>query len=307
MKRQQRGQTACCRVRGGAKRAGWLSLLAMVGGVLLLSSCAALLKPDGDALHSSDATHLHDAVVDTPRVEQLGHGPYARYVVCAGTACPSRTRKTLFVPPSSSASSPEPSTAPVVLPQASGAAATPEPAPIESTEPTESIEISTVVRFDVGQSVLSSNAKSFLSSAVARAESTSGSRRLKVDILRVVGRTDSVGRQDMNDGLALARARAVRDYVLSRLHDLPSKIDLEAKGACCYAASNKTAGGRKINRRVELIFVRKELAVGAISSSPAPSSSTPSTGLSTSHSAGPPPDPPSDATPSGPDTADPFG
>lgn len=283
MKQQPHPYAGRLRAQGHVKRAGRTSLFAAIGGVLMLSSCAALWTPDADERRSTNANHLHDVAVDTPHVEQLGHGPYARFVVCAGAACPSPTRKTLFVPPPT----------PVARPTASEMAAPPEPA-----SPTA---VNAVVRFDVGQSTLSPNAKLILSAAVARAEGESGSTRSKVDTLRVIGRTDSVGLQDVNDGLALARARVVRDYVLTKLHDLPSKVELEAKGSCCYAASNKTAGGRRLNRRVELIFVRKGLAAGAISVSSTNSSVKPSAGLPEE----PPPHPPSDASAS--DTADPIG
>lgn len=279
-------------------RVGAVSLLAVIGCLLLLSSCAALLTQGDHELRSANADRMRDAAMDEPRVEQLGHGAHARFVVCTGAACPTPTRKTftrktLFVPP------PAPKTVSVVQPPAPDPTSPPEPAP--------PIEVNAVVHFDVGQSVLSPKAKSILIAAVARVEGMPGFDGLKVDTLRVIGRTDSMGVQDVNDGLALARARVVRDYVLGRLHELPSKVELEAKGACCYAASNKTAGGRQINRRVELIFVRKRPSTAATSSSPPISSGIPSAPPSQGLSNSPPPDPPSDATPSDSDTADPIG
>lgn len=274
-------------------RLGAATLLAVIGCALLLSSCAALLTQGDHELRSTNADRMRDAAVDEPRVEQLGHGAHARFVVCTGAACPTPTRKTLFVPP------PAPKTAPVVQP--------PAPDPTSPPEPASPIEFSAVVHFDVGQSILSPKAKSILIAAVARVEGMPGFDGLKVDTLRVIGRTDSMGVQDVNDGLALARARVVRDYVLGRLRELPSKVELEAKGACCYAASNKTAGGRQINRRVELILVRKRPSTAATSNSPPSSSANPSAPPSQGLSKSPPPDPPSDATPSGPDTADPIG
>lgn len=295
MKRHQHQRTGRHSIHRGANRVRAAALLAAMSGVLLLSSCAALLTPGGHEAHPATAHQLRDAVLEAPHVEQLGHGPHARFVICAGTACPTPTRKTLYVPP------PAPRTESVVPPLVSE--------PTSTLEPASTAEVSAVVRFDVGQSALSPNAKSILSAAVARAEGMPGSDLLKVDTLRVIGRTDSMGVQDVNDGLALARARVVRDYVLGKLHELPSKVELEAKGSCCYAASNKTADGRRFNRRVELVFVRKGATTGAASSSSSNSSANPvnpSKGLS-NLSNGPPTDPPSDATPSGPDTADPIG
>lgn len=293
MKQQPHPYAGRLRAQGHVKQAGRTSLFVAIGGVLMLSSCAALWTPDANERHSTNANYLHDVAVEAPHVEQLGHGPYARFVVCAGTACPSPTRKTLFAPPPTPATKPAPPPESVARPTASEMAAPPEPA-----SPTA---VNAVVRFDMGQSTLSPNAKLILSAAVARAEGESGSTRSKVDTLRVIGRTDSVGIQDVNDGLALARARVVRDYVLTKLHDLPSKVELEAKGSCCYTASNKTASGRRLNRRVELIFMRKGLAVGTIAVSSTNSSGKPSAGLLEE----PPPHPPSDA--SAPDTADPIG
>lgn len=295
MKLQQHQRTGRHSIHRSVNRAGSAVLLAAMAVLLLLSSCASLLTPGGDEAHPANARQLRDATLEAPHVEQLGHGPYARFVICAGRGCPTPTRKTLYVPP------PAPKTASLVRPLVSE--------PTSTLEPASPAEVSAVVRFDEGRSALSPSAKTILTATVARAEGMPGSDRLKVDTLRVIGRTDSTGHQDVNDGLALARARVVRDYVLGKLHELPSKVELEAKGSCCYAASNETAGGRRINRRVELIFVRKGAAAGAASNSPLNLSANPvnpSVGLS-NLSNSPPPDPPSDATPCGPDTADPIG
>ena len=60
----------------------------------------------------------------------------------------------------------------------------------------------------------------------------------------------------MNQALALDRAHAVRDHLRVRHPHLSPAGALDAEGACCFAASNETADGRALNRRVEIVFER---------------------------------------------------
>jgi outer membrane protein OmpA-like peptidoglycan-associated protein len=74
--------------------------------------------------------------------------------------------------------------------------------------------------------------------------------------IAISGRTDSVGSPQSNQTLAVARANAVRDHLRNRYPHLASAVTLEARGACCFTASNDTQQGRALNRRVEIVFER---------------------------------------------------
>ncbi|TCJ14217.1 hypothetical protein EPD60_09425 [Flaviaesturariibacter flavus] len=77
-------------------------------------------------------------------------------------------------------------------------------------------------------------------------------------MLRIVvsGYTDQVGTEEYNQKLSRDRANACRDYLL-RKGVAASRIEVQAKGACCPLKPEKTADGqddpaaRQVNRRVE--------------------------------------------------------
>ncbi|MGA2418588.1 MAG: OmpA family protein [Candidatus Acidiferrum sp.] len=70
--------------------------------------------------------------------------------------------------------------------------------------------------------------------------------------LQVEGYTDSVGTDDFNQELSEQRAGAVRDYLVSQGVS-PDAIVAQGYGKSEPVASNDTAVGRQLNRRVELV------------------------------------------------------
>jgi len=70
---------------------------------------------------------------------------------------------------------------------------------------------------------------------------------------RIVGHTDSVGSEDYNLELSLRRAEAVRRALIA-YGVPPERLTAEGRGEAEPRASNATAAGRQLNRRVE-IFV----------------------------------------------------
>lgn len=73
--------------------------------------------------------------------------------------------------------------------------------------------------------------------------------------VRVVGHTDSTGRDAVNDPLSLQRAESVRSYLEDR--GVPAaRIDVAGRGSHEPIADNATETGRAQNRRVE-IFLRE--------------------------------------------------
>lgn len=72
--------------------------------------------------------------------------------------------------------------------------------------------------------------------------------------LRLVGHTDSQGRLDRNIALSEARATAVRDRLVSQFGIDPAQISVQGLGPNDPRASNDTAEGRRLNRRVEAVL-----------------------------------------------------
>jgi OOP family OmpA-OmpF porin len=72
--------------------------------------------------------------------------------------------------------------------------------------------------------------------------------------LRLEGYTDSAGKPDDNLKLSKERAEAVKLYLVGRGVN-PAQIETIGYGAAHPVASNKTASGRRLNRRVEFILL----------------------------------------------------
>lgn len=70
-------------------------------------------------------------------------------------------------------------------------------------------------------------------------------------VVHIVGHTDSTGPADYNLELSRRRAEAVADYLASR--GVPrTRLRTEGRGESEPRASNATAAGRQLNRRVEI-------------------------------------------------------
>lgn len=73
--------------------------------------------------------------------------------------------------------------------------------------------------------------------------------------VKVVGHTDDTGNDQYNDKLALDRAKTVGSYLMARGLNV-SDLSVSSKGAKNPIATNKTAEGRQLNRRVD-VFLSK--------------------------------------------------
>jgi outer membrane protein OmpA-like peptidoglycan-associated protein len=71
-------------------------------------------------------------------------------------------------------------------------------------------------------------------------------------LLEVGGHTDNIGRYDKNMVLSQMRAESVRSYLVSVAPSLLQRLTSKGYGPDLPKASNSTAEGRKVNRRVEL-------------------------------------------------------
>lgn len=122
------------------------------------------------------------------------------------------------------------------------------------------------VLFDTGKATLKPGAKVRLAK-VAGIILAYPDLRLEVD-----GYTDSTGTHEINQGLSERRANAVRDFLVSQ------GVSSNNVGASGFAeadpiASNSTATGRQLNRRVELV-----VSGSAIGQNIAPAGAAPATG-----------------------------
>ncbi|MCH8180700.1 MAG: OmpA family protein [Proteobacteria bacterium] len=82
-------------------------------------------------------------------------------------------------------------------------------------------------------------------------------------LVRVVGHTDNVGSDTLNNKLSLERADTVRDFLEDRGVSR-SRIEVAGRGEREPVASNDSAEGRAKNRRVEIFLREPEGGVGNV-------------------------------------------
>lgn len=104
------------------------------------------------------------------------------------------------------------------------------------------------ITFPVGKDVIMPSNYSLLSKA-QRAIRTFGEPRLVIE-----GHTDSTGSEDRNQHLSQRRAESVRAYLVANGTLPEEKIIAVGYGSKRPLASNKTAEGRAINRRIDVII-----------------------------------------------------
>jgi OOP family OmpA-OmpF porin len=102
--------------------------------------------------------------------------------------------------------------------------------------------------FDFDKAVIRPDAKAKLDDLVGKA------RGVNLEVIIVIGHTDSIGSDGYNMKLSLRRADAVKAYLVSR--GIPAnRVYTEGKGEGRPIADNKTREGRAKNRRGEIEVV----------------------------------------------------
>ena len=175
------------------------------------------------------------------RITQLDFGSSARYASCTEPACPSTSPKTL---------------AAVSVPAMPVAAAAQAPVPVMTSvaeRPQATVNLGSVrkptvlaLTFASDSAALTPSHKSQLASLLSAIN--------QAERVLILGRTDDVGTGGASEAIALARATAVRDHLRRVARTLPKDVRIDARGLCCYAATNDTPDGRAQNRRVEVVF-----------------------------------------------------
>ncbi|ACN13490.1 OmpA1 [Desulforapulum autotrophicum HRM2] len=127
----------------------------------------------------------------------------------------------------------------------------PAPTPIVATPP--AVEKAWVVGeayFDFDKSIIKPAGFEFLDKVVDVLKSRPAL------FVKIQGHTDSIGTRKYNDALSLRRAKAVKTYLINKGID-KNRLSCEGFAFSKPVASNKTAEGRAMNRRVELYPVTK--------------------------------------------------
>ena len=242
--------------RVGIRLVGGLSLAAL--STAFASSCSLPLRTL--SAPSPPATYAAPAFAPTGRIAQVEFGRHAAFAQCVAPACLVVTPKTLAIelrpaPATSAPINPVLSLAAGEAIVASGLPPSPPAAPDVASNPAPNsaptaalLTRQVIVHFGFGDASLSANARTLIDQVAGQSPSA---RRIAIS-----GRTDSVGSQQSNQALAVARANAVREHLRARYPHLAPAVTLEAQGACCFAASNETPQGRALNRRVEVVFER---------------------------------------------------
>jgi len=148
-------------------------------------------------------------------------------------------------PPPAPAPAPAPRVAPPPPPVAPPPPA-PPPAPVAPVS--EKVTFAADAFFDFAKHDLKPEAKAKMDDLVGK---TAG---VNLEVIIAVGHTDSTGDQALNQKLSVARADAVKNYLVSKGIE-KNRVYTEGKGAAQPVADNKTNEGRAKNRRVEIEVV----------------------------------------------------
>jgi len=119
----------------------------------------------------------------------------------------------------------------------------PPPAPVA-----EKVTFAADAFFDFGKSALKPEAQAKLTDLVSK------TKGINLEVIIAVGHTDAVGSDAANQKLSIARAEAVKDFLVKAGVE-KNRVYTEGKGEKSPVADNKTTEGRAKNRRVEVEVV----------------------------------------------------
>lgn len=104
------------------------------------------------------------------------------------------------------------------------------------------------VLFAVDQSTIQSKGQEQLKQIAASLK-----KRYDGSEIAIYGSTDSTGSASHNKQLGAERAESVKNWLIKQAGISADKISVHSKGQTDPVASNKTAGGRELNRSVQIV------------------------------------------------------
>ena len=149
------------------------------------------------------------------------------------------------------APAPAPAAAPrpaAPAPAAAAPAAAPRPAPAPQPPAATKVTYAADAFFDFDKSVLKPEGKAKLDDLTGKVKG------INLEVIIAVGHTDSTGADAYNQKLSVARAEAVKAYLVSKGIE-KNRVYTEGKGEKAPVADNKTKEGQAKNRRVEIEVV----------------------------------------------------
>jgi len=142
--------------------------------------------------------------------------------------------------------------APAPAPRAAAPAPAPKPAPAPAPAVTSTkVTLLSDALFDFDKSVIKPEGTKKLSDLTAKLKGVT------VEVIIVIGYTDSVGSLKYNKALSLRRAEAVKAFLVKNGVEA-NRVYTEGKAFADPVGDNKTAAGRALNRRtvVEVVGTR---------------------------------------------------
>ncbi len=142
--------------------------------------------------------------------------------------------------------------APAPAPRAAAPAPAPRPAPAPAPAVTSTkVTLLSDALFDFDKSVIKPEGTKKLSDLTAKLKGVT------VEVIIVIGYTDSVGSLKYNKALSLRRAEAVKAFLVKNGVEA-NRVYTEGKAFADPVGDNKTAAGRALNRRtvVEVVGTR---------------------------------------------------
>ncbi|NJM43886.1 MAG: OmpA family protein [Brachymonas sp.] len=127
-------------------------------------------------------------------------------------------------------------------------AAAPRPAPAPRPPAATKVTYAADAFFDVNKSVVKPEGKAKMDDLVGKIKG------INLEVIIAVGHTDSDGGDAANQKLSVARAEAVKAYLVSKGIE-KNRVYTEGKGEKQPVADNKTKEGKAKNRRVEIEVV----------------------------------------------------
>ncbi len=155
----------------------------------------------------------------------------------------------IVAPAPAPAAAPAAAPRPAPAPAAAAPAAAPRPAPAPPAPPAATkVTYAADAFFDVNKSVVKPEGKAKMDDLVSKIKG------INLEVIIAVGHTDSDGGDAANQKLSVARAEAVKAYLVSKGIE-KNRVYTEGKGEKQPVADNKTKEGKSKNRRVEIEVV----------------------------------------------------